>query len=41
VAKDVVGLLIGAVVSMKKRHIVAKDVVGLQVGDIKNDREFD
>jgi hypothetical protein len=35
-AKDVVGLLRGAVVSTKKRHIVAKDVVGLQVGDSKN-----
>jgi hypothetical protein len=41
VAKDVVGLLVGAVVSTKKRHIVAKDVVGLQVGDSKNNREFD
>ena len=41
VAKDVVGLLLGAVVSTKKRHIVAKDVVGLQVGDSKNNREFD
>ncbi len=41
-AKDVVGLLLGAVVSTKKnRHIVAKDVVGLQVGDSKNIREFD
>ncbi len=40
-AKDVVGLLIGAVVSTKKRHIVAKDVVGLQVGDSKNYREFE
>jgi hypothetical protein len=41
-AKDVVGLLLGAVVSTKiKRHIVAKDVVGLQVGDSKNNREFD
>ncbi len=35
-AKDVVGLLLGAVVSTKKRHIV-----GLQVGDSKNNREFD
>jgi hypothetical protein len=41
VAKDVVGLLLGAEVSTEKRHIVAKDVVGLQVGDIKNNREFD
>ncbi len=42
VAKDVVGLLLGAVVSKKKkRHIVAKDVVGLQEGDSKNNREFD
>ncbi len=40
-AKDVVGLLLGAVVSTKKRHIVAKDVVGLKVGDSKNNREFD
>jgi hypothetical protein len=37
VAKDVVGLLLGEVVSTKKTHIVAKDVVGLQVGDSKND----
>ncbi len=41
VAKDEVGLLLGAVVSTEKRHIVAKDVVGLQVGDSKNNREFD
>jgi hypothetical protein len=42
VAKDVVGLLLGAVVSTKKeRHIIAKDVVGVQVGDSKNNREFD
>ncbi len=41
VAKDVVGLLIGAVVSTEKRHIIAKDVVGLQAGDSKNNREFD
>ncbi len=41
-AKDVVGLLLGAVVSTnKKKHIVAKDVVGLQIGDSKNNREFD
>ncbi len=32
-----VGLLLGEVVSTKKKHIVAKDVVGLQVGDSKND----
>jgi hypothetical protein len=32
VAKDVVGLLLGEVVSTKKTHIVTKDVVGLQVG---------
>jgi hypothetical protein len=38
---DVVGLLLGAVVITKKRHIVSKDVVGLQVGDSKNNREFD
>ena len=37
VAKDVVGLLLGEIVSTKKTHIVAKDVVGLQVGDGKND----
>jgi hypothetical protein len=37
VAKDVVGLLLGEVVSTKKTHIVAKDVVGLLVGDSKND----
>jgi hypothetical protein len=36
VAKDVVGLLLGEVVSSKK-HIVTKDVVGLQEGDGKND----
>jgi hypothetical protein len=40
-AKDVVGLLLGEVVSTKKTHIVTKDVVGLPVGDCKNDREFD
>ncbi len=39
-AKDVVGLLLGEVVSTKK-NIAAKDVVGLQVGISKNDREFD
>ncbi len=31
--KDVVGLLLGEVVSMKKKHILAKDVVGLLAGD--------
>jgi hypothetical protein len=31
--KNVVGLLLGEVVSMKKKHILAKDVVGLLVGD--------
>jgi hypothetical protein len=36
VAKDVVGLVLGEVVSTKKKN-VAKDVVGLQVGDSKND----
>jgi hypothetical protein len=41
VAKDVVGLLAGVVVSTKKRHIIAKDVVGLKKGDSKNNREFD
>jgi hypothetical protein len=29
----VVGLLLGEVASMKKKHILAKDVVGLLVGD--------
>ncbi len=38
-AKDVVGLLLGELVSTKK-HIVAKDLVGLPVGDSKNNREF-
>jgi hypothetical protein len=37
VAKDVVGWLLGEVVSTEKKHIIAKDVVGLQVGDSKND----
>jgi hypothetical protein len=37
IAKYVVGLLLGEVVSTKKKNIVAKDVVGLQVGDSKND----
>jgi hypothetical protein len=42
VAKDVIGLLLGAIVSTKtKRHIIAKDVVGLEVGESKNNREFD
>ncbi len=41
VAKDVVGLLLGAVVSTKKKAHRSKDVVGLQVGDSKNNREFD
>jgi hypothetical protein len=41
VAKDVVGLLLGEVVSTKKKHIVAKDVVGLPEGNSKNNREFD
>ncbi len=40
-AKDVVGILRGEVVSAKKKHIVAKDVVGLLVGDSKNNREVD
>jgi hypothetical protein len=30
--KDVVGLLLGEVVSTKKKHIIANDVVGLQLG---------
>jgi hypothetical protein len=34
---DVVGLLLGLVVSTEKEHIVAEDVVGLQVGDSKNE----
>ncbi len=33
VEKDVVGLLLGEVVSMKKKHFLEKDVVGLLVGD--------
>ncbi len=33
VTKDVVGLLLGEVVSTKK-HIVAKDVVGLLLGEV-------
>jgi hypothetical protein len=37
VAKDVVGLLLGEIVSTKNTHIVAKDVVGLPLGDSKND----
>ncbi len=37
VAKDVVGLLLGEIVSTKNTHIVANDVVGLPVGDSKND----
>jgi hypothetical protein len=41
VAKYGVGLLLGELVSRKKKHIVAKDVIGLPVVDSKNDREFD
>jgi hypothetical protein len=41
VAKDAVGLLLGELVSIKEKRIIAKDVVGLPVGDSKNDREFD
>ncbi len=37
VAKDVVGLLVGEIVSTKKTHIIANDVVGLLVGNSKND----
>jgi hypothetical protein len=37
VAKDVVGLHLGEIVSTKNTHIVAKDVVGLVIGDSKND----
>jgi hypothetical protein len=33
VTKDVVGLLLGEIVSTKLKHIVTKDVVGLLVGD--------
>ncbi len=33
VEKDVASLLLGEVVSMKKKHILAKDVVGSLVGD--------
>ncbi len=33
IKKDVVGLLLGEVISMKKKHILAKDVVGLLIGD--------
>ncbi len=40
-AKDVVGLLLGEVVSTKKTHIIAKDVVGLLGRDSKNNREVD
>ncbi len=36
-----VGLLLGEVVSTKKKHILAKDVVGLLIGDSKNNREVD
>ncbi len=35
VTKDVVGLILGEIVSTKKTHIVTKDVVGLLVGDNK------
>jgi hypothetical protein len=38
VAKDMVGLLLGKIVSIvQKKHIITKDVVGLVVGDSKND----
>jgi hypothetical protein len=37
VTKEVVGLLLGEIVSTKKTYIVAEDVVGLLVGDSKND----
>jgi hypothetical protein len=37
VAMDVIGLLIGEVVSTKNTHIVAKDVVGSLLGNSKND----
>ncbi len=34
VTKDVVGLLLGDVVSTKQTHIFAKDVVGLLLGEV-------
>ena len=34
VTKDVVGLLLGDVVSVLKTHIVTKDVVGLLLGEV-------
>jgi hypothetical protein len=34
VTKDVVGLLLGGVVSTKNTHIVAKDVVGLLLREV-------
>ncbi len=34
VTKDVVGLLLGEVVSIQKKHIVEKDVVGLLLGEV-------
>ncbi len=40
-AKHVDGLLLGEVVSTKKKNILAKDVVCLLVGDSKNNREVD
>jgi hypothetical protein len=37
ITKDVVGLLLGEILSTTKTHIITKDVVGLLVGDSKND----
>ncbi len=34
VTKDVVGLLLGQVVSTRKKHIIAKDVVGLLLEEV-------
>ena len=34
VTKDVVGLLLGQVVSTRKKHIIAKDVVGFLLEEI-------
>jgi hypothetical protein len=36
VTKDVVGLLLGEVVSIQKKNIVEKDVVGLLLGEVVN-----
>ena len=34
VTKDVIGLLLGEVVSIQKKNIVEKDVVGLLLGEV-------